>query len=163
MNTRQLKASEKLDLIDRIGRELQQKYTFSDIDIYLKDFHVKPPIDPSFNSKWVYSKQALAGVGSETILEIAADLGMAAFSSAITMKPPKIWEESEKFKLFISHISKDKDKAMRLKETLVAYNISAFVAHEDIEPTLVWQDEICLLYTSPSPRDRTRTRMRSSP
>ena len=142
MQTKELKASEKLDLIDKIGRELQQKYTFSDIDIYLKDFNVQPPIEPSYNSKWVYSKQALADVQSAVLLEIAADLKIVDVFPSENMKPPKIWVKCKKFRLFVSHISKDKDKAMRLKETLASHKISAFVAHEDIEPTLIWQDEI---------------------
>ena len=137
MQTGKLKASEKLDLIDKIGRELQKKYTFSDIDVYLRDFNVKPPVEPSYNSKWVYSKEALAGVKSATILEIAADLEIEDVFPNQNMKPPKIWTKNKDFRLFISHISKDKNKAMRLKETLASHKISAFVAHEDIEPTLL--------------------------
>jgi len=44
--------------------------------------------------------------------------------------------------LFISHISKYKDRATRLKQCLERYAISGFVAHEDIHPTLEWQLEI---------------------
>jgi hypothetical protein len=52
------------------------------------------------------------------------------------------WRDTKGLRLFISHISADKDKATRLKSCLLGYGIDAFVAHEDIEPTLEWQSEI---------------------
>ena len=61
---------------------------------------------------------------------------------------PKIWQGNNQFKLFISHISAHKKLAMRLKECLSVYGISAFVAHEDINPTLEWQIEIELALAS---------------
>jgi TIR domain len=73
------------------------------------------------------------------------DLGLeqairSAEGDAIT--PPRNWSGTNKFRLFISHIAKHKDKATRLKECLAVYAISGFVAHEDIHPTLEWQREI---------------------
>lgn len=55
---------------------------------------------------------------------------------------PQNWAGTTKFKLFISHIAKHKDRATRLKDCLSPYSISGFVAHEDIHPTLEWQVEI---------------------
>lgn len=52
-----------------------------------------------------------------------------------------IWT-ADSLKLFVSHISANKDIAQNLKDSLVPYAISAFVAHSDIEPTLEWQAEI---------------------
>lgn len=46
------------------------------------------------------------------------------------------------FKLFFSHIASDKDVAHQLKVHLASYQISCFVAHDDIAPTREWQDEI---------------------
>lgn len=48
------------------------------------------------------------------------------------------WEEGF-YKVFISHSSKIKVKANKLKEALYHYSMSGFVAHEDIEPTKEWQ------------------------
>src|SRR5579862_1047820 len=56
--------------------------------------------------------------------------------------PPANWRDTPRFRLFVSHIANHKDKAMRLKACLAPYGIDAFVAHEDIEPTLEWQSEI---------------------
>ena len=46
------------------------------------------------------------------------------------------------FRLFLSHVSSFKVKTAQLQKALRAYGISAFVAHEDIEPTKEWQIEI---------------------
>lgn len=46
------------------------------------------------------------------------------------------------FRLFISHISAMKSHAHQLKESLAKYHIAAFVAHDDIQVTKQWQDEI---------------------
>jgi hypothetical protein len=54
----------------------------------------------------------------------------------------KTAKNTKQFRLFISHISKDKHRAMRLKECLEPYAISGFVAHMDVHPTLEWQLEI---------------------
>lgn len=43
---------------------------------------------------------------------------------------------------FLSHKADDKKQAAELKSSLSNMGISAFVAHEDIEPTREWQDEI---------------------
>jgi hypothetical protein len=54
---------------------------------------------------------------------------------------PSFWQQGF-FRLFISHTSTNKDSAYRLKQALAEYNIAAFVAHDDIEPTKEWEAEI---------------------
>ena len=46
------------------------------------------------------------------------------------------------FRLFLSHVSAHKGAAATLKDALALYNVSCFVAHNDIETTKAWQDEI---------------------
>jgi len=46
------------------------------------------------------------------------------------------------FRLFLSHVATHKEVAHVLKQDLEYLHISCFVAHEDIEPTREWQDEI---------------------
>lgn len=45
-------------------------------------------------------------------------------------------------RVFITHKAEYRKEASRLKEALTYYGASSFVAHEDIEPTKEWQDEI---------------------
>lgn len=138
-----MRISEKLALIDKIGRELQSRFTTSEIDLFLAEFGVAPPKEVQVNSKWVYSKAALSGVPEATVIRIAAELDMPVSPSTGKLtQPPQNWVKTKLFRLFISHISKDKLIATRLKECLAPYAISGFVAHEDIHPTLEWQSEI---------------------
>lgn len=139
-----MRVSDKLALIDKVGRELQSRYRYEEIDTFLAEYGIKPPSGPvGYNSKWVYSKAALQGVPDDVLIEIAGELDLAVpLGQAIGSSEPRNWRGTNKLRLFISHISKDKDKATRLKDCLSPYAISGFVAHEDIHPTLEWQKEI---------------------
>jgi len=138
-----MRVTEKLELVSKIGRELQSRFSYEEIDAFLAEFGVEPPKNVTSNSKWVYSKAALGGQPDHTVLRIAEELEMIApVGGSHFLAPPRNWKDTQLFRLFISHISKDKLKATRLKECLSPYGISGFVAHEDIHPTLEWQAEI---------------------
>jgi hypothetical protein len=138
-----MKTTEKLDLIDRVSRELQSRYSYHDIDLFLAQHQISPPQNVTANSKWVYSKTALGSVGTDLLLKIAGELELVVNGTFLAdQTPPQNWLETNLFRLFISHISKDKAKATRLKDCLAPYAIAGFVAHEDIHPTLEWQGEI---------------------
>lgn len=139
-----MRPSERLDILNQVGRELQARYTFREIDDYLGALGIDTPETFPTNSKWVYSKAMLAKASDKVLAEIAEDLGLGGSVAAVLAQanPPGLWRFSDDFRLFISHASKDKDKAQRLKTCLWHHDISAFVAHEDIEPTKAWQAEI---------------------
>lgn len=59
----------------------------------------------------------------------------------------RLWKEGH-FRLFISHLSRDRYEAQKLKECLDNYGVDAFVAHNDIEPSLEWQGVIELALRS---------------
>lgn len=54
---------------------------------------------------------------------------------------PSFWQSGFS-RLFITHVAVNKAEAHQLKEVLARYQIAAFVAHDDIEPTKEWQTEI---------------------
>ena len=139
-----MRASERISLIDKIGRELQAKYRYDEIDTFLSHYRISlPPERVGSNSKWIYSKAALNGADDDVIMRIADELGVEVpHAQRIGALPPRNWTNATDFRLFISHISKHKDKATRLKDCLAPYAIAGFVAHEDILPTLEWQNEI---------------------
>jgi len=62
----------------------------------------------------------------------------------------RIWGKTgqKSIRLFLSHKSGYKEKMSALKEQLAKYGVSAFVAHEDIEPDEEWQSEIELALNS---------------
>jgi hypothetical protein len=140
-----MKVLERLGFIDRIGRELQSRMTYADIDVYLKAHGVdtKKPTSGS-NSKWVYVKELLSDESDGLLVRIADELGLAhsyAVADSNTTLEATFWEPFH-FKLFLSHISSFKKTTSQLQAALRTYGIAAFVAHVDIEPTKEWQDEI---------------------
>lgn len=62
-------------------------------------------------------------------------------ATAHTEEIPSFWQQGF-FRLFITHLAKHKAQAHALKETLARFQVAAFVAHDDIEPTKEWQAEI---------------------
>lgn len=59
----------------------------------------------------------------------------------------RLWPDG-RFRLFLSHVSQHKVAVSELKNELALRGIAAFVAHEDIEPSLEWRDEIELALRS---------------
>jgi len=136
-----MRPSERFNLISELSSELQSRYTYDKIDTYLSAFGIAAPVNWSGpNSKRVYSSELLNSVSDATLSEIAEDLEISV--SAAVLPLPRIWSDSLELRLFVSHISKDKDKALRLRDCLKPYGVAAFVAHEDIQPTVLWQSEI---------------------
>jgi hypothetical protein len=54
---------------------------------------------------------------------------------------PQFWAP-QRFRLFISHVTSFKVRAAALRQDLLKYHISGFVAHETIDPGELWQREI---------------------
>ena len=82
------------------------------------------------------------------IRPIPVDEPMIMASSLATDESvQRIWGDNQ-LRLFICHRHTDKINAVNLKNQLAEFRISAFVAHEDIEPTLPWQREIKLALTT---------------
>jgi TIR domain len=139
-----VRATQKLGLTDAIARDLARRYSYKDIDTYLWEFSIPTPDSHrDANYKVTYTKDALRGVDAAILIKIAEDLEVSIPGTRATiLRPPRIWPDDSKFRLFISHIAEHKDKAIRLRECLAPYEISGFVAHEDIHPTTEWQIEI---------------------
>jgi hypothetical protein len=141
-----MKRINRINLIDRIGRELQSTMSYSDITGYLAAFGVdtKKETSDRGGSKWVYTKDLLATEPDRLILQIADELEIEhgfGESEKAKASDSRFWLTNH-FRLFISHLSEQKVKMSQLQGVLKEYGISAFVAHEDIEPTKEWQNEI---------------------
>ena len=86
----------------------------------------------------------LADEPEHVILSVASELGIDhdfLGLPSVSMGDSRFWLPGH-FRLFISHLSRDKEKASNLQKIMRYYGISCFVAHEDIEPTKEWQIEI---------------------
>src|SRR5258707_493062 len=119
-------------LLDKIGRELQHRMTYDDIDRYLKGFGVEiRPSQSSYDSKWLYAKELLANASSETLIRIADELDIAhgfTVGSGKVSAASSLWEPNH-FQLFLSHLSEIKKNIGELQTALKRYAISGFVAH----------------------------------
>jgi len=58
-----------------------------------------------------------------------------------TNQVPDFWTAG-KLRLFISHLSSNRERMSQLKSALGRWGITGFVAHQDIEPTREWRDEV---------------------
>lgn len=135
-----MKALEKINLVENIATELQQKFTFDVIDSFLNEFNVSDVSRGDYISKKVYVRNRLKGVNVSELKKIADELSID--TQNLIKTPPRNWEETSTVKAFISHTSKDKQYATKTRDALKTYNIDCFVAHEDIKPSEEWQEEI---------------------
>lgn len=129
---------ERIIAIQEIASRLS-KEDWPLIDLTLKQFSL------SWSETWDGDKKSyiiemLSDAPSETLAQLAAYLGYdIAYERSVV--EPDFWEEGH-FRLFASHIAKDKDYATQLQLELNCFHISTFVAHKDITPTREWQGEI---------------------
>lgn len=139
-----MKQSERYAFIDLVARELQWRFKTYELDAYLNSMGVNTPDSAvGTSSKWVYAKGVLSGVPESILTAIAEDLELdLPNSNAAIANPPSVWSGTKQFKLFISHISPHKRMATKLRDHLAPYGITGFVAHEDIEPTKLWESEL---------------------
>lgn len=133
---------EKIEFLDKIGTELQSRMTFADIDTYFRGHGIPTQDEYPHNSKRSYSKEMLSKVDDELLFKIAAELNITGVPISTTApKEVSSWKPGH-FRLFLSHLASFKVQTSHLQTALRKYAISSFVAHEDIEPTREWQDEI---------------------
>lgn len=129
--------SERIKHIKEISKELSQE-EWSLLDLTLKQFSL-PWTDQWSGDKEDYVIEMLSNAEDESMLELAKHLGLA--SQLEKSEAPGFWS-NEDVRIFLSHLAANKIETTQLKNSFANYGISAFVAHEDIEPTKQWQTEI---------------------
>lgn len=58
-----------------------------------------------------------------------------------TVASADFWADGQ-LKVFVSHLSSNKERMSQMKAELAPWGVSAFIAHEDIEPSREWMDEV---------------------
>ncbi len=84
----------------------------------------------------------LRGGQDEPLHKLAAHLNLARSSLPTDPEADRRLWAAGFCRCFLSHTSNRKKRAASLKGQLEDYGCDVFVAHEDIEPTVVWLDEI---------------------
>lgn len=134
-----LSPSQRVSLIKEIGQRLK-KEGWDLIDITLKQFSL--PISNQFSgSSEAYILRMIEDAPDEPLIDLAQYLGFDLEIPARSALEPSFWRKGM-FRLFVSHLSSHKVWAADLQERLIQFGISAFVAHNDIEPTREWQTQI---------------------
>lgn len=139
-----MRITEKIKLINKLTDVMKEKYDNQDLEIFFGHYKLDIVWYGWGNNKEDYDvdiKQTLAKASNEILISISSELETG--SEYIVKEYPQVWKNSKKsLKVFISHLSSNKEVAQALKEALKPYYIDCFVAHEDIMPTLEWQVEI---------------------
>lgn len=152
-----MKITEKINLKKNILKELERRnYSFNDLSMFFGHFNIllqgnimdfQQYFDDFLDN--TLTKMEIADVpfdgelNTETILiDMAKELDVYYPTISQLSDPPELWENENGFRLFVSHLAKDKLVATRMKETLDEHKINAFVAHMDIVPTREWEEEI---------------------
>lgn len=124
------------------------------LDIPLKLFaHLESRIDQFEEAIAKKLASVLRDTGNQSLNRVViAPILANAVTNKLSPKPTvddveRIWQPSC-LRLFLSHVSAYKTAMSSLKNELLVYGISGFVAHEDIEPTKEFETEMLLALNS---------------
>ena len=123
------------EISDRLGGE-----DWPLIDVTLKQFGL-PRSDTWNGTRTAYVLEMLEDAGDRPLVDLAQHVGYALEARSDPGVEPRFWRKGM-LRVFISHLAREKKVASELQEALLAYGISGFVAHSDIEPTTEWQTQI---------------------
>ena len=135
-----LTPSQRTHLIIEIGRRLGTE-EWSVIDLTLRQFELP------WTDNWrgagppTYVIEMIAEAPDDKLVALSEHLGYEFRSSREVQVEPSFWATGF-LRLFVSHLAEFRQFAGEVQEQLLAFGISAFVAHNDIKATLEWQDEI---------------------
>lgn len=133
-----LTPSEKLDLIKSSAKVLAEE-GWTNIEVTLAVFGI-PGTGGEWRDLYDYVAQSLSGASDDTLIGLHAHLnGEVPLATASTQLGP--WQKDH-FRLFFSHTHPNKKLAAEIRADLLDKGVDLFVAHEMIEPTKEWMEEI---------------------
>jgi hypothetical protein len=134
-----LSPPERIRLIKEISIRLGVE-SYPLIDVTLKQFSL-PWTNEWGGTKEEYVLSMVENAADQSLIDLAEHVGFQSETAPPPGIDPPFWRKGM-FRLFISHLSAEKVFAGELQNALLDYGISGFVAHNDIEPTSVWQSQI---------------------
>lgn len=135
-----LKPTQRIKLIKEIAERLSGE-GWSLIDLTLEQFGF--PISPTWSgNEYAYLVDHVSKGTDEKLVELGEHVGyQVELPGGSTVADPPFWQPGL-MRVFLSHLSEHRVFVAELQSELLSYGISAFVAHNDIEPTTEWQVEI---------------------
>lgn len=134
-----LSPSKRITLLKEISDRLQVE-DWPLIDITLNQFGLHTSERWNGNER-SYVLEMSQDAPDDTLIALAQHVGYLFEEAPKPGIDPPFWHK-HMFRLFVSHLSSEKVLASELQEALLPYGICAFVAHNDIQPTLEWQTQI---------------------
>ena len=134
-----LSPSERVRIISEVGKRLGTE-EWNVIDVTLRQFRLPWTDDWQGGDRRAYVMKMIEDGDDDILLSLSEHLGHE-FPTSHPTTEPGFWHEGY-FRLFVSHLAKHRRVAAEVQDRLLALGISSFVAHNDIEPTREWQDEI---------------------
>lgn len=143
----------RVTTIHQILRKLIQRgFSMNEIYHYLKMYNPNVLSPNESNTKHVtdYFSSQVMSFSNDMILKMVNEIGGEIIESNIfgrvnifnqTIANASCWQDGF-YRIFLSHLTRDKILAAKLKEQLAQYGIDCFVAHENIRPTKLWLSEI---------------------
>jgi len=137
-----MERGERLALIKKLGSRLEDE-SYTDLGLTLRAYEFSSPgYDPEYQGAYDYVVGQLED-GSDAQL---GELHRHLFPddnvlSNLEDEETTAWSAGS-FRLFVSHHTSFRAPASRLSAQLRPWGVTAFVAHEAIEPTRKWQEEI---------------------
>lgn len=133
-----MEPTKRIAAIIEIGRRLgTEKWTL--IDLTLRQFG-QQTYDAWQGTREDYVMSVLENANDDVLRAIGAHVELD-IDGGRSVVGPKFWRDGY-LRLFISHLAAHRKFASDLQTALQRYAISSFVAHNDIEPTREWIDEI---------------------
>lgn len=134
-----LSPSQRVHVITEIARRLGNE-EWSLIDMTLRQFRLNWTDDWHGSDRASYVIEMIEPADDGDLIALSHHLGYELTSSRLQVEP-SFWEAGF-FRVFISHLAKFRGFAGEVQQELLLHGMSSFVAHNDIEPTAEWQDEI---------------------
>jgi hypothetical protein len=134
-----LTPSQRVNLIKEISRRLGNE-GWSVVDLTLHQFGL-PTSDNWNGTKEDYIVHLISKALDQNLELLGQHLGYYLDDTRSSTIDPSFWKQGT-FRIFLSHLSSERLYVAGLQESLEKFPITAFVAHNDIEPTSEWQKEI---------------------
>ena len=101
-------------------------------------------IEKEISAKLAYFERLFPNdpLGEVTVSPITPGTSVLAQRMAPSETEVRRFWPNGRYRLFLSHVSSHKVAVSKLKDELDLRGVSAFVAHQDIEPSLEWRNEI---------------------
>jgi len=133
--------TERIELIKKIADTLS-KEEWSIIDLTLHQFDIGTYVPNEDVSPKKYIIDCIQNIEDKTLAQLNFHL-LNQEKNNYPAESLEFWQPGQ-FRIFLSHVSKQKESAVLLSKSLSAYHISTFIAHKDIKPTKEWMEEIRL-------------------